>query len=174
MHLIANGGMVSLNPGNTMDSIMLTKYISYVDGVKLDVFKTIDNYFVLSDNDEIPRLINGSNVKEKDLLRKLDVIIADTAEDDTVGKVVQIGDVSIQLVSGLHTVACRPNYRTADGFLGYYMNSMKYLVKSRFEIISLRYTKIQEKEWEKLCNKYQESRKSINRDLEEIHEIKNL
>ena len=81
---------------------------------------------VLSDNDEIPRLINGSNVKEKDLLRKLDVIIADTAEDDTVGKVVQIGDVSIQLVSGLHTVACRPNYRTADGFLGYYMNSMNY------------------------------------------------
>ena len=55
-----------------------------------------------------------------------------------------------------------------------YMNSMKYLVKSRFEIISLRYTKIQEKEWEKLCKMYQESRKSINRDLEEIHEIKHL
>ena len=54
------------------------------------------------------------------------------------------------------------------------MNSMKYLVKSRFEIISLRYTKIQEKEWEKLCKMYQESRKSINRDLEEIHEIKHL
>ena len=55
-----------------------------------------------------------------------------------------------------------------------YINTMKYFINSRFEIISSRYTKIQEKEWEKLCNKYQESRKSINRNLEEIHEIKNL
>ena len=46
MHLIANGGMVSLNIGNTMDAIMLTKYIKYVEGVKLDIYKTIDNYFV--------------------------------------------------------------------------------------------------------------------------------
>ncbi len=48
MPLIANGGMISLNIGNTMDAIMLTKYIKYVDGVKLDVYKTTDNYFILS------------------------------------------------------------------------------------------------------------------------------
>lgn len=81
---------------------------------------------VLCDTDTIPRLVDDSKVKEKEYLRKLDVIIADTAEDDTVGKVVQIGDMSIPLVSGLHTVACRPNYQTADGFLGYYMNSSSY------------------------------------------------
>ena len=55
-----------------------------------------------------------------------DVLIADTAEDETVGKVVQVGKVSIPVVGGLHTVACRPIYETAEGFLGYYMNSSLY------------------------------------------------
>ena len=55
MHLIANGGMASLNLGNTMDAIMLTKYIKYVDGVKLDVYKTLDDYFVLSSYDDLKK-----------------------------------------------------------------------------------------------------------------------
>lgn len=81
---------------------------------------------VLSDFDEIPRLKDVFAVKEKHYLQKNDILIADTAEDDTVGKVVQIGEVSIPLVGGLHTVACRPKYETAKGFLGYYMNSSCY------------------------------------------------
>ena len=55
MHLIANGGIVSLNIGNTVDAIMLTKYVGYVEGVKLDVYKTIDNYFVLANNDDLSK-----------------------------------------------------------------------------------------------------------------------
>lgn len=81
---------------------------------------------VLSDLDEIPRLKDSSNVKERSYLQMHDVLIADTAEDETVGKVVQVGKVSISLVGGLHTVACRPNFETAEGFLGYYMNSSLY------------------------------------------------
>lgn len=81
---------------------------------------------VLTDKDSIPRIKDPSQVKEKWYLKKHDVIIADTAEDDTVGKVVQIGTISIPLVGGLHTVVCRPNYDTAEGFLGYYMNSKSY------------------------------------------------
>lgn len=81
---------------------------------------------VLTDKDDIPRLKNPSCVKERSLLKQKDVLIADTAEDDAVGKVVQVGAVTIPLVGGLHTVACRPNYETADGFLGYYMNSTSY------------------------------------------------
>lgn len=80
----------------------------------------------LTDKDDIPRLKNPSCVKERSLLKQKDVLIADTAEDDAVGKVVQVGAVTIPLVGGLHTVACRPNYETADGFLGYYMNSTSY------------------------------------------------
>ena len=81
---------------------------------------------VLSDADEIPRLKDISRIKERSFLKMLDVLIADTAEDETVGKAVQVGKVSIPLVGGLHTVACRPNYETAEGFLGYYMNSSQY------------------------------------------------
>lgn len=81
---------------------------------------------VLSDDDEIPRLKDASKIKERSYLQTHDVLIADTAEDETVGKVVQIGKVSIPIVGGLHTVACRPNFETAEGFLGYYMNSSIY------------------------------------------------
>ena len=81
---------------------------------------------VLSDADEIPRLKDTSRIKERSYLQMHDVLIADTAEDETVGKAVQVGKVSIPLVGGLHTIACRPNYETAEGFLGYYMNSSQY------------------------------------------------
>jgi len=81
---------------------------------------------VLSENDCIPRVIDTSKLNAKHYLRKNDVIIADTAEDDTVGKAVQVGEIGMPLVSGLHTMACRPNYPTADGFLGYYINSNCY------------------------------------------------
>lgn len=81
---------------------------------------------VLSDAAEIPRLKDASRIKERSYLKMHDVLIADTAEDETVGKAVQVGKVSIPLVGGLHTVACRPNYETAEGFLGYYMNSSQY------------------------------------------------
>ena len=56
MHLIANGGIVSLNIGNTMDAIMLTKNIDIIDGVKLDVRKTKDNIYVLSKYEDLSEL----------------------------------------------------------------------------------------------------------------------
>ena len=81
---------------------------------------------VLNSDDYIPRLRDDSFFSEMNSLSKNDVIIADTAEDETVGKVVQIGNVNIPIVSGLHTIACRPNYHTAPRFLGYYMNSKRF------------------------------------------------
>ncbi len=81
---------------------------------------------VVSDEDEVPRLRNGVPFSEKWFLRKNDVLIADTAEDETVGKAIQIGTVSMPLVGGLHTIVCRPNYETASGFLGYYINSKSF------------------------------------------------
>lgn len=53
-----------------------------------------------------------------------DVVIADTAEDDSVGKVTEIlGVGSGKVVSGLHTYACRPLIDLAPGFLGQTLNS---------------------------------------------------
>lgn len=53
-----------------------------------------------------------------------DAIIADTAEDEAVGKCSELrGCGSEPVVSGLHTMACRPSFEFAPGYLGYYLNS---------------------------------------------------
>ena len=57
-------------------------------------------------------------------LRNGDIVFADTAEDYTVGKATEIAGVTNQQVlSGLHTIPCRPHDRFAPMFLGYYFNS---------------------------------------------------
>lgn len=81
---------------------------------------------VLTERDSIPRIKPEFESYAGMQLAKDDVIVADTAEDDTVGKVVQIGNVSCPLVGGLHTIVCRPLVQTASGYLGYYMNSKEY------------------------------------------------
>lgn len=67
-----------------------------------------------------------TKIKESHFLMDNDVVIADTAEDFTVGKAVQLCNVKDKVVSGLHTFACRPIYKTACGYLGYYLNSKTY------------------------------------------------
>lgn len=74
----------------------------------------------------VPRIREGVSYLATTLLQKNDVLIADAAEDETVGKVVQIGDFDIPLVAGLHTIPCRPLMKTSDGYLGFYMNSSAY------------------------------------------------
>lgn len=60
-------------------------------------------------------------------LRDGDVIIADTAEDETVGKCCELLGIEKDIViSGLHTIPCRPQEEFASGYLGYYMNSDAY------------------------------------------------
>lgn len=57
-------------------------------------------------------------------LQNGDVIVADTAEDETVGKCTEIAGLSDEIViSGLHTIPYRPLQKYAPGYLGYYMNS---------------------------------------------------
>lgn len=65
--------------------------------------------------------------KRWDCLKDGDVVIADTAEDETVGKAVEISNTGSDIVySGLHTIACRPKEEFAPGYLGNYINSMSY------------------------------------------------
>ena len=60
-------------------------------------------------------------------LQNGDIIVADTAEDETVGKCSEIVGLEDEIVlSGLHTIAYRPMFRFASGYLGYYMNSNLY------------------------------------------------
>ena len=63
----------------------------------------------------------------KQLLQSGDVIIADTAEDEAVGKATEIINVGKRkVVSGLHTIACRPRVEMAPTYLGFYINSETY------------------------------------------------
>lgn len=79
-------------------------------------------------NDEIPFATGKSSDDFKGaLLRDGDIIIADTAEDETTGKACEIGNSQgLDVVSGLHTMVCRPRNKMALGYLGYYLNSDAY------------------------------------------------
>lgn len=71
---------------------------------------------------------DSSSVKFDDaLLQDGDIVIADTAEDYTVGKATEIENSSMRkVVSGLHTIPCRPKMKFAARYLGYYINSPAY------------------------------------------------
>lgn len=62
------------------------------------------------------------------LLQDGDIVIADTAEDETVGKTIEVQNLGNgKLVAGLHTIPCRVKKgKFAPGWLGYYMNSHIY------------------------------------------------
>lgn len=60
-------------------------------------------------------------------LQNGDIIIADAAEDNTVGKCSEIVNIcNKRVVSGLHTIPCRPLNHFAQGYLGHYINSESY------------------------------------------------
>lgn len=85
---------------------------------------------VLNCNEEdIPYLNDLSLINANtQLLQDGDIVIADTAEDETVGKTIEVQNLGDgKLVAGLHTIPCRVKKGDfAPGWLGYYMNSHIY------------------------------------------------
>lgn len=85
---------------------------------------------VLKCNEEEIPYINDLSLlsSSTQLLQDGDIIIADTAEDETVGKATEIQGLGDgKLVAGLHTISCRVKKGDfAPGWLGYYMNSHMY------------------------------------------------
>ena len=77
--------------------------------------------------DIIPFVNSEYNTEKYDLLKDGDIILADTAEDEAVGKTIEIFNVrNNKVISGLHTIACRPITKYASKYLGYYMNSPSF------------------------------------------------
>ena len=80
--------------------------------------------------DKIPVIKSDISVKKysfKSYLKNGDVVFADTAEDYAVGKATEIVNAEgHQILSGLHTIPCRPKKHFAPMFLGYYFNSSLY------------------------------------------------
>ena len=84
----------------------------------LDVEKAIIPYIT---NDEYVNKFKNSK------LQNGDIIIADAAEDETVGKCTEVVNINDEIIfSGLHTIAVRPTKQFASKYLGYYMNSSSY------------------------------------------------
>ncbi len=99
------------------------KNIHYGDVlIKFSAFIDVSSQDVPYINDE-----NSSSKLDNILLQDGDIIIADTAEDFTVGKAAEVENVdNIKVVSGLHTIPCRPKTKFSPRYLGYYVNSLAY------------------------------------------------
>lgn len=80
------------------------------------------------EKEQLPYIKNLTKNSEKNLIQDGDVIIADTAEDNTVGKACEVIGIGKQKVlSGLHTIFLHPDENTFEkGYLGYYFNSQYY------------------------------------------------
>jgi len=93
-----------------------------------DVLIKFGSYIDIS-NEDLPFIID-EKIADKfkfSYLKNGDVIIVDTAEDETVGKCTEIQGLQDEIViSGLHTIPCRPKKKFAPKFLGYYLDSSSY------------------------------------------------
>ena len=94
---------------------ILTKYGEIID------FNIISNIVPKINND-----ISLSKFENKSYLKNGDIIIADTAEDLTVGKSCEVVNLHCKALAGLHTIPCRPKFKFASQYLGEYINSTSY------------------------------------------------
>lgn len=85
--------------------------------------------YISADSKDIPYIakeIDLSRFSAKCYLQSGDLVIADTAEDETVGKALEVINVECPVLAGQHTLLCRPKVRFAEKFLGYYLNASCY------------------------------------------------
>ena len=106
---------------------------------------------------EIP-IINSEISLDKipmdNYLKQGDIVIADTAEDYTVGKTCEVINIHSKILSGLHTIPSRPKFHFAKGFLGYYFNSNKYHDRLIPLITGIKVSSINKKEIKKTIVKF--------------------
>lgn len=80
--------------------------------------------------DSIPFInedVDLNKFREDSYIQEGDIIIADTAEDYSAGKVSEVKNIGDKkILSGLHTMLCRPKRRFSSMYLGYYMNCEQY------------------------------------------------
>lgn len=85
--------------------------------------------YISAESNQIPYIASSVDLgrfSDKCLVKSGDIIIADTAEDETVGKALEVIMVSGLMLSGQHTMLCRPQIPFAERFLGYYLNATCY------------------------------------------------
>lgn len=77
--------------------------------------------------EDIPYINEQIEYSPKDYVNNGDIIMADTAEDEMVGRCCEVINIdNTKVVSGLHTILIHPIIKFAPKYLGYYLNSEKY------------------------------------------------
>lgn len=77
--------------------------------------------------EDIPYINEQIGYSPKDYVNNGDVIMADTAEDEMVGRCCEVINIdNIKVVSGLHTILIHPIIKFTPKYLGYYLNSERY------------------------------------------------
>ena len=82
-----------------------------------------------AEREQLPSIVDESIIDkyQASVLQDGDVIIADAAEDETVGKCSEIKGIGNKnILAGLHTIPVRPKIKYACGYMGYFMNSTAY------------------------------------------------
>ncbi len=92
---------------------ILTKYENYIDVNKSALPFINDSLSIRS-------------YEKKSFLTDGDIIIANTAEDSSVGKAVEVINVNGKILSGQHTFLCRPKIKFIKKFLGYIINAYDF------------------------------------------------
>ena len=109
---------------------------------------------------DIPFIKNNIDLKrysETSYLKNGDVVIADTAEDYTVGKTIEIFSASgKRILSGLHTIPCRSLISFEAKYLGYYLNSYSFRKQILPLIQGTKVSSISKSELQKVKVKYPE------------------
>lgn len=116
---------------------------------------------------KLPSIKNANDISkyQNARLQDGDIVIADTAEDETVGKCTEIGNTQeTVVVSGLHTIPCRPKMKFAQAFLGYYINSSSFHNNLRPIMQGVKVTSISKSALQKIYLSFPKS-------LEEQHKI---
>lgn len=114
-----------LHGNNTLARAQLSNVAGRIQDVHYG--DVLVKYFTVVDCDvaQLPSIISDAeHLAGKDYAKDGDIVFADTAEDDTVGKAIEIINVGgRKVVSGLHTIFARPKFQFAPTWLGHYVNS---------------------------------------------------
>ena len=142
-------------------------------------------------NKDIPYINSELDLSKfsKSLLQDGDIIFSDTAEDDTVGKAIELKNVNAPFIlSGLHTIPCRPLIPFGKGYLGNFLNSDSYRVQLRPLVQGIKVSSISKSalkdtmieypknldEQEKIGSLFQNVAKMITLHQRKLDKLKNL
>ena len=142
-------------------------------------------------SDDIPYINSELDLSKfsKSLLRDGDIIFSDTAEDDAVGKAIELWNVNDPFIlSGLHTIPCRPLIPFGKGYLGNFLNSNSYRMQLRPLVQGIKVSSISKSalkdtmieypknldEQEKIGSLFQNLAKMITLHQRKLDKLKNL